>query len=232
MKKNKTTLLTICIILLIINTYSAENMLNTWEFDAQKGLAEYASQTSTQSATRITTNYSDNITQLIFESQGKQVADITKIGDNKINQYIKGSIEIGYPNPMDNIGQHQLLKMYKVKSASNIITEIGTETIQNTAILKKGIHYGPNEGFGWEHIIGEGHNEQIKTALNLSDSDSAVKDVIEEVIESGTAIEQIPGESTELLKTVTRGNETHDILVIISDNIANRGSLQTAYPFS
>ncbi|MBI4044208.1 MAG: hypothetical protein HY392_00700 [Candidatus Diapherotrites archaeon] len=131
-------------------------------------------------------------------------------------------------DPLGN-GVHQLQKLFKRNS---IKAQVGEEFVENTITFKKGIHYGPNNGFGWEHIVGENHHNQIREVLDLSDADESVKDVIKEVVETARNedIIYIPGEAWEIRKTITRNGKSKDILVVVSDRPGNVGSIQTARP--
>jgi len=91
-------------------------------------------------------------------------------------------------DPLEDIGKHQLLKMMKSPHVTTkIVDDEGkvVEVIDRVAVLKKGEHIGPNQGWSWEHIVGEGHHNQIKNAFNLLDNDKAVKDFIAEGLEKG-----------------------------------------------
>ena len=124
---------------------------------------------------------------------------------------MKGSTELGIANPMQGIGQQQLIKMYKTNTQANIVTKIGSQTISDTAVLKK----GTTESWGYDHIFTyirpdqtTTRAQQIKEAFNLPNADQAVLDLIEEGLEKGSKDAVYPyiinyTKNNEILKIVT-----------------------------
>lgn len=156
------------------------------------------------------------------------VSDVTEY--EKLLEYAKAvkKVDPTIVNPLGDIGQHQLLKVYK---SSLVSTKVGGNTIDRMAILKKGYHdSAADKGFGWEHIKAGNHDVQIQQALGLSDADKAVKDVIAEVIETGEITKNIPGGQIWIEKLVVKGEEQNKIRVVVSDVPGSVGSIQTAHP--
>ncbi len=151
-------------------------------------------------------------------------------GYEKLLEYTKAvkKLDPTIVNPLGDIGKHQLLMVIKNPS---VATRVGEQTIDGIAVLKKGDIV---EKWGWDHIKARNHHNQIQEALGLSDNDIAVKKVINEVIETPDNIKHIQGDKFEFSKTVTRGQKSHNILVVVSDRVGdikiNKGSIQTANP--
>ncbi len=164
---------------------------------------------------------------ILLKGTTQNVIDLTKVDAEKFMQYIKAVRKIGVKDPLAEIGEHQLLKMYKT---SSVTTKVGDQTVDGIAVLKKGYHdFVKDQGFGWDHIKAGKHDLQIQQALGLSDADKAVRDVIGEVIETGN-VKHFSGDSYEITKKVVRGQKSHEITVIISDRQGSVGSIQTAHP--
>jgi len=164
--------------------------LKEWGDDAQKGLAKIFEKHGEGFVDNLVRRYGDDIVEIVSKGVGREVVDISKVSPEKLAQYVRGVRMLTPPidDPLEDIGKHQLLKMMKSPHVTTkIVDDEGkvVEVIDRVAVLKKGEHIGPNQGWGWEHIVGEGHHNQIKNAFNLLDNDKAVKDFIAEGLEKG-----------------------------------------------
>lgn len=148
-----------------------------------------------------------------------QIEYVQKMLDYAVKAFRQGF------DPLGN-GIHQLQKLFK---RNTIRTQVGEEFVEATVALKKGSR---EQNFGWDHIVARNHNNEIREALNLSDADESVKDVIKEVVETARTedVIYIPGEKWEIRKNITRNGKSKNILVVVSDRPGNVGSIQTAHP--
>ena len=101
---------------------------------------------------------------------------------------------------------------------------------RGTAYLGEGIYAA--DGWGWGHIVFQKHHTQIQKALKLSNSDMAVKDVIDEVLKTG-----IVKDSSELGKylvdkVVIKNGASSNIRVVISSDVTRKteGRIISAFP--
>ena len=108
---------------------------------------------------------------IIFENTAEYAA---KYGDNAIIR-LKG---LGATNEM--------LEIIISKGAKLSETFFVTKNKKLAAIwLEKGeVIISKVSGWGWDHIVDRGHNNEIQAALKLADNDASVKKAIQEVVES------------------------------------------------
>ena len=136
---------------------------------------------------------------------------------------MSGTRKLGVADPLgDAVGRHQLLRMMK---SPHVITEIVddggkvVEVIDRVAVLKRG---SASENWGWEHIVGEDHHNQIKKKFGLRDNDKAVKDFISEGLEKGAKV----GDS--IIWDVP--DSEYKLKIVLSDKPISIGSITSAYP--
>lgn len=173
-------------------------------------------------------NDAENILKLVNKGVSKRVVKADLWVTNKLGDYMYAVKKIGVNDPMELTTKHRLLRFGKTSDSSikTVITKESGEVvgeIQGVAILKKGEHIGPNQGWGWEHIVGEGHNNQIKNAFGLADNDEAVKDFIVEGIERGKKDIEDP-----LIILYQPEGSTKKLRITLSESAP--GSIQTARP--
>jgi len=109
----------------------------------------------------------------------------------------------------------------------NLPTKVSGEPIEDFAVLKEGVHYGPHNGWGWKHIW----EEELRTKRFYNFYKGKY---------SGEALKQKILEDIE--KTLRYGSRTVDtegeviiyeydgIKVFVSIKKENVGSIQTARP--
>ena len=104
---------------------------------------------------------------------------------------------------------------------------MGSETIEDFAVLKKGVHYGPHSGFGWERIWEE-HKEDFRLyyegKFNRHVNDKELETLMKEDIENALRY----GERTIDYDGKVIICEYDGIKVFVSTK--NMGSIQTARP--
>lgn len=119
-------------------------------------------------------------------------------------------------DPLQN-GVNQVHRLY-VKNGVNI--KVGGEFVENSVDLRKGIQYGPHRGFGWEHIVAEGHHNQIMENFRLANNNEAVKDFIQQGLREGikdlegNIIWNVPGFNKQL--KIVMGQDPDKIGTIIT----------------
>ena len=207
--------------------------LNGWGDDAQKGLAEIFEEKGERFTGNLAKRFGGEV-EIVSKGVGRGVIDVDKVNPEKLAVYVRGTGKIGVADPLDDIGRHQLLRMMKSPHVTTKVVDDGgkpVEVIDRVAVLKRGEHLGPNNGWGWEHIVGENHHNQIQAVLDLPDNDAAVKGVISEVLEYGTVTSHISGDTIKITKTITRNSNSHDIRVVVSERSKNMGSVQTVHPW-
>ncbi|MBI2142549.1 hypothetical protein HYU15_03625, partial [Candidatus Woesearchaeota archaeon] len=160
---------------------------------------------------------------ILLKGTTQNVIDLNKVDAEKFMQYVKGVRKLGVNDPLANIGEHQLLKMYK---ASSVTTKVGGQTIDGVAVLKKGYHdFAKDQGFGWEHIKAGQHDIHIRDAFKLPDTDASVKQLIGEALEKGI---KNPSNPFEIIYNVPGGKKS--LRVKLRNAVDNLGSITTAYP--
>jgi hypothetical protein len=214
----------------LLNSKIGKKAVVEWSEEEQKGLGKIFEKYDENFVDNLASRYGGEETVKITSKGIKRnVLDINKENPEKLAQYIRGvkKIDIAY-DPLEDTSKQQLLKIMKNPHGPTQIVDNGKvlESIDEVAVLKKG---SEAELWGWEHMVGRNHNNEIQAALGLSNNDAAVKEVMSEVIEYGTP-NRISGEAIEVTKTVTRDGKSHDILVVISDRPVNVGSIQDGYP--
>ncbi|VVB99983.1 Uncharacterised protein [uncultured archaeon] len=116
----------------------------------------------------------------------------------------------------------------------NKILAKGAEISQTIFIAKNSriiawLQDGPI-GWGWKHIVNQGHDIHIQTALKLPNKEAAVKSVIKDTIENYDSVEYIAGDSYNFYKNYTIDGKIKRILVVVSDRPNVEGRIITAYP--
>ncbi|KAB3547354.1 MAG: hypothetical protein C5617_004150, partial [ANME-2 cluster archaeon] len=163
--------------------------MKRWGDDAQKGLAEIFEEKGEWFTDNLARRFGDEV-EIVSKGVGREVIDADRVNPEKLAVYVRGTGKIGVADPLDDIGRHQLLRMMKSPHVTTKVVDDGGKTVEvidRVAVSKKGEHLGPNNGWGWEHMVGEDHHNQIKEAFNLADNDKAVKDFIAEGLEKGYA---------------------------------------------
>lgn len=100
-------------------------------------------------------------------------------------------------------GSEQVQRLFL---ADGVNTKVGREFVENVAVLKKGKHYGPGHGYGWEHIVKQERHNKIMNIFDLENNDAAVKDFIQRGLNEGfpdgrDIIWEVPGYD-EILRIV------------------------------
>ncbi|PXF57226.1 MAG: hypothetical protein C4B59_15615 [Candidatus Methanogaster sp.] len=197
--------------------------LKGWGDDAQKGLAEIFEEKGEQFTGNLARRFGDEV-EIVSKGVGRGVIDVDRVNPEKLAVYVRGTGKIGVADPLDDaVGKQQLLRMMKSPHVTTEIVDDGgkpVEVIDRVAVLKKG---SASKKWGWEHIVDRDHDNQIKEAFNLADTDKAVKDFIAEGLEKGY---MNPDDPIEIIWDTT--NPDHKLLIILSDS--SPGSLTTAYP--
>jgi len=103
---------------------------------------------------------------------------------------------------------------------------VGSETIEDFAVLKKGVHYGPHSGFGWEHIWEE-HKEDFRLyyegKFNRHVNDKELETLMKEDIENALRY----GEITPMSERESVVYRWNGIEVAVSTKEKNCGSIIT-----
>ncbi|MCX5844014.1 MAG: hypothetical protein NT022_09735, partial [Deltaproteobacteria bacterium] len=207
------------------------------------GVAKQAKAEALRDIGTVARDYGDDVAKSTMNGITREVIQVDKVSPKDLGDYITAVEKIpGAVDPIEDTGKQGLVKMMNSPSTRTLVKDDSGKIIKeidNVAVLKNGEHYFDQvkqkwSGFGWLHIYlprnqVQSHANDIMDALNLVDNDAAVKDVISEILETGE-VNHIPGNAYEITKTVTRNGQSHDILVVISDDPKNIGSLQDAYP--
>ena len=110
---------------------------------------------------------------------------ISKLSATELDNTIK-YVNAWDGNAFNNVDSSlNLVRLYDSGNTNVVVGKTLKKTIRNSAVLREGVHYGPNNGFGWEHIVAEGHNAQIKKMFGLVDNAEAVKDFIAKGLKNG-----------------------------------------------
>ncbi len=200
-----------------------------WEAPELKGLSRLLENSGETVAGRLKQHYMEETFRITSKGIGTDVIDLKKVEARELAEYAK----YWEGDPLDDSAKiHKLIKMYRSKGTRTAIGNTG-KWVEDVALLKKGRHIGPNEGFGWEHIVAENHHIQIRDRLQLSDADGLVKKVINEVIsDKSSIIKHTPGKEIIFSKVIERGSYSKEIRVVVSDIRENLGSIVTAHPWS
>lgn len=207
---------------LIKSKYGVEALKAGWNADELNGLFILIDTFGDDFVVRLNVHFTDDVYRILNKGMGREVIEIRKVNPTQLGEYIK----YWSGDPIESAAEtHQLLRMYKAKGVRTAVGDSGY-FVNDVAILKKG-----TSEWGWEHITTRNHHIQIKDALNLDNTDIAVKKVIGEVLESGNIIEHVPGEKYVISKVVTRGSKSKAIKVVVSESSENSGSMITAFPW-
>lgn len=176
--------------------------LKEWSDEEQKGLGKIFEKYGDGVVNTLVSRYGDEIVEITSKGAERGVIDLNKDNPENLARYIQGirKLEPLVIDPLDNMGENQLLKMIKPKDPSistKIIDENGKilENIDGAAVLSKGKLYFDEielkwKGYSWDHISLPrddqfSHAEESQKSLILPDADQSVKNIISEIIETG-----------------------------------------------
>jgi len=152
----------------------------------------------------------------ILVAKAYQAHENSPTAISKLNEYVK----LWRGNPFRNTDEAQ--NVIKVFYSPNTKIVLEGREISEAAVLKKGVQYGPNSGFGWDHIVAEGHNDQIMKEFALPDSEQSVINFIQEGLKKG--IKQADG--TILWKVPSSDKNLRIVM-----SASSPGSITTVYPY-
>ncbi|MDY6864933.1 MAG: hypothetical protein SVY15_03035 [Halobacteriota archaeon] len=134
--------------------------------------------------------FGPDIIEITSKGVDHSVIDVKKVDPIKLAKYVEVVKKLGVSDPIMETGEHGLMNMMKSPHTTTKIIHndevIGT--IDKVAVLKKGQHYGPNNGWGWEHIVEENHHVDVQNAFGLADDHEAVWDFMAEGLEKGEKV--------------------------------------------
>ena len=105
--------------------------------------------------------------------------------------------------------------------ARGVRARVGDVEVEDFAVLRRGDR---TKNYGWDHIVGGNHHNDIKDAFSLADNDEAVKNFIAEGCEKGTY-----NPNTKVI-TYTPPDSKHSLKIVLGDKPWTQGSITTAHP--
>jgi hypothetical protein len=142
---------------------------------------------------------------------------ITESSLDKLDDYIR----LADSNPFRNADATRNVVRIFDSPNTKIVLSNGREVTQ-AAVLREGVQYGPNSGFGWKHMVEEGHNAQIMKEFGLADSEQSIINFIQEGLEKG-----VKGADGNILYQVS-GKKS--LLIVMGRDSDKVGTIITAFP--
>ncbi|HIH09980.1 MAG TPA: hypothetical protein HA254_04915 [Candidatus Diapherotrites archaeon] len=216
----------------LMNSEYGKKAFGTWSEEAVEGLVKAADKGYLGIAERISTKYGDDMAEIEGKGISRGTIETSDEMMYRLADYTKAVRKLGVNDPLEDIGIHQLKKMYRA-SGSGTVTFVGNEPIKNVGIIKKGEHYFDQvknewKGFGHEHFIGArqpfstSRIEDVKNVFKLKTDDEAF-DLIGEAFEKGSKSIEDPN-TIIYTKTIAGKDKT---IRLITDG---KGSLTTVVP--
>ena len=149
---------------------------------------------------------------------------ISKLSATELDNTIK-YVNAWDGNAFNNVDSSlNLVRLYDSGNTNVVVGKTLKKTIRNSAVLREGVHYGPNNGFGWEHIVAEGHNAQIKKMFGLVDNAEAVKDFIAKGLKNG----ELQADGYTIIWDTIFNHPRKQLNIVMSTD--SPGSIQTVWP--
>ncbi len=142
-----------------MNSEFGGKALENWGEESIEGLAKAADKGFLQVAERISTKYGNDIAEIIGKGINRGVIEADDELMYRLADYTKAMRKAGILDPLEDPGPSMLVKLMKTK---NVSIKIGDSEIGGVARLTRGAQFGPHSGFGWNHIIEEGHAQQTR----------------------------------------------------------------------
>ncbi len=201
-----------------------------WSDDAIEGLNDVVRHNGEDIVEAMLKQYSDDVVEITMKGVRRGIIKNTDEMIGKLAKYTDGVKKIGVADPLEDIGEHQLIRMTKSPGVTTTIMDgsgNAVAEISDAAILKKGKSYFDEttqswKGFGWEHIKTGHYDDFVSRGF---DDESKIISAIDDTVENGNIIEET---ADGLIKQKTF--DTGNVNVVISKKAGNLGSVQTAHP--
>ncbi len=118
--------------------------LKEWGDDAQKGLAKIFKKYGEGFVNTLVKRYKEEIVEITSKGVERNVIDTNKVNPEKLAVYVRGVRKTGVIDPLEEIGEDQLLKMM---ADTRGVVNVGGESVQDVCLIVKG-----SDDYGWTHI--------------------------------------------------------------------------------
>jgi hypothetical protein len=118
--------------------------LKEWGDDAQKGLAKIFKKHGEGFVNTLVKRYKEEIVEMTSKGVERNVIDMNKVNPEKLAVYVRGVRKTGVIDPLEEIGEDQLLKMM---ADTRGVVNVGGESVRDVSLLMKGTN-----DYGWTHI--------------------------------------------------------------------------------